>query len=976
MSRSAVILAAAILPVLGTSAFAQEKVTFQDHVLPILRNSCFSCHSADKKKADLDLSSFAAAMAGGSSGKALEPASPEGSLLYRLVTHAEEPQMPPKGGKLPDKDLNTIRDWIAGGLLEKSDSQSMVSDKPRLDLTVAVTDTGKPTGPPPMPGDLLLEPVMHTPRAGAITAMAASPWSPLVAIGGQKQILLYNPATQALLGVLPFPDGQPNVLRFARSGKLLLAGGGEGAKNGKVALYDITTGRRVTELGDEFDAVLAADISSDQSLVALGGPSRVVKIFDVATGAAVKQIKKHTDWITALAYSPDAVLLATGDRAGNLHVWEATSGNAFYTLTGHKQSITELAYRGDSNVLASASEDGTIRLWDMYTGKEIKEVKGAHPGGVLSLQFTHDGRLISSGRDRRVRLWKPDGSPIGESEPFKDIVLRCAFNEDGTLAIGGDWNGEVRVLNAADAKPLGTLDINPPKLATRVALAEQRIADAQPAHDKLAADLATAGESQAKEIAALEQAKQSAAAAQKTVADATAALAAANASQQNGAAEAKSAEDALAAAKAEGQRAAQARAEAVAARDGAAASHRAAAETAARLQADAQDVVVVASRLDVLHRFSPTPITEGAIALAGQHAEQTKQVAGAAGAALEPLAQQLQPLVEAVAKAESDVAVSNEAVVAAQQLVAQRHAARDQAAAQLATLTPALAKTQADADAAGKALAATTAAANAAGEIVAKLRPAAAAAATTLATAQAELSKWQAASVNVTLLGAKQALADRTAEHAALAEALKQADDALAKASAEATATEKLIAESPARIAAINETLVQSRAAMSLATKTSELMAATLAERGAIAKLSADVVVKLRESAAKSPDNGPLAAAAAKAQESLDLLNGDLAAAQQAGTAAGATVAQATGELKSHEAALAKEQSETEARPAVLAQQKQAVATAGASAASAKSAADAAAGTVAAAGATVEQLATEYARLKQQSAPQVATAKP
>ena len=65
MNRSAAILAAAILPVLGTTALAQEKVTYQDHVLPILRNSCFSCHSADKKKADLDLSSFAGAMAGG-----------------------------------------------------------------------------------------------------------------------------------------------------------------------------------------------------------------------------------------------------------------------------------------------------------------------------------------------------------------------------------------------------------------------------------------------------------------------------------------------------------------------------------------------------------------------------------------------------------------------------------------------------------------------------------------------------------------------------------------------------------------------------------------------------------------------------------------------------------------------------------------------------------------------------------------------
>ncbi|HEV2292362.1 MAG TPA: c-type cytochrome domain-containing protein [Tepidisphaeraceae bacterium] len=976
MTKCSIFVFLAIAPALATTAFAQEKITYQDHVLPIFRNSCFSCHNADKKKADLDLSSFAAALAGGGSGKALEPGSPEGSLLYRLVTHAEEPQMPPKGGKLPDKDLNTIKMWIAGGLLENSGSVAMVSNKPKLDLSVSVNDSGKPDGPPPMPGDLLLEPVMHTPRAGAITALAASPWAPLVAIGGQKQVLLYNPKTQDLLGVLPFPDGQPNVLRFARSGKLLLAGGGEGAKSGKVALYDITTGQRVTELGEEFDAVLAADITSDQSLVALGGPSRVVKIFNVATGAAVKQIKKHTDWITAVAYSPDTVLLATGDRAGNLHVWETRSGNAFYTLAGHKQPITDLCYRGDSNVLASASEDGAIRLWDMYTGTTIKEIKPAHPGGVLSLHFTHDGRLVSSGRDRRVRVWKPDGSPASESEPFKDIVLRAAFNEDGTLAIGGDWNGEIRVISAADAKPLGVLDINPPKLATRIALAEKRLAELRPAHEKLAAELTAAREAETKANAELQQATQAAAAGQKAVADATAALAAANGTQQSIAAQVQASQDALAAAKAEAERLAQARVQAIATRDGAAAAHVAAAEVAACAQAESDAAIAVASRIDVLQRFAQMPILDGALALAQQHSEQTRQSADEAEAAVEPLAQQLQPLVDAVAKAEADLARAQNAVAAAQQLVAQAQASVDQGAAQIAALTQTLTKTRADAEAATQHATAKTAAAQATGQALAKLQPLADEAAATLAAAQAELSKWQAATVNVALLAAKQELADRTAEHAALAEALKQADAALAKATADVAATDKQIADSPAHIAAVNEQLAKSRQALALATKTSELMTATLTERSGLAKRSAELVATLRETAAKSPDNPALAAAAAKAQESLDLLSADLASAQAAGSAAAATVQQATAEVAAHEAALAEAQSDAQSLPAALAQQKQTAATASTAAVTAKAATDAAAQTTAAAKAKVETLSTEYARLKQQSAPQVATANP
>ena len=35
-----------------SSAMAQEKVTFQDHVLPVLRNACLNCHNPDKSGPD------------------------------------------------------------------------------------------------------------------------------------------------------------------------------------------------------------------------------------------------------------------------------------------------------------------------------------------------------------------------------------------------------------------------------------------------------------------------------------------------------------------------------------------------------------------------------------------------------------------------------------------------------------------------------------------------------------------------------------------------------------------------------------------------------------------------------------------------------------------------------------------------------------------------------------------------------------
>ena len=57
-------------------------------------------------------------------------------------------------------------------------------------------------------------------------ALATSPWAPVAAVAGQKQVLLFNMETFEVLGALPFPEGVAQVLRFSRNGSLLLAGGG------------------------------------------------------------------------------------------------------------------------------------------------------------------------------------------------------------------------------------------------------------------------------------------------------------------------------------------------------------------------------------------------------------------------------------------------------------------------------------------------------------------------------------------------------------------------------------------------------------------------------------------------------------------------------------------------------------------------------------------------------------------------------
>jgi WD40 repeat protein len=452
-------------------AFAQHP-NYDDDVKPIFARYCFQCHSAGEMRSGLNLESFAGVLKGGSSGDAVIAGRPASSTLYKAVAHEGNgiPMMPLGGAKIPDAYITTIRDWIQQGLLENAASKPKGPVGPSLDYKP--TSLNRPKGAPAMPHSL---PALNLPepaRANPVTALAASPWAPLLAVAGHDRIYLYDLDKRAAAGELPFPEGIPYTLRFSRDGATLLAAGGKGVQSGKVVLFDVATGKRLAVIGQEMDVVLAADLSADGKLVALGGPGKLVKVYSVADGKLVYQINKHTDWITALEFSPDGSRLATGDRSGGIFLSEAATGGTVGNLADHKDAITSLSWRGDSQLLASGSEDGQIIIWNTADGFPVATIGKAHqpkppagtygtpPGGVLSLQFASDGRLVSVGRDSTIRVWGMDGKQKASGNPDTELLTRVAVSSDGKLAIAGDYAGNLIVW---DGKQSVTL--SPPALA-------------------------------------------------------------------------------------------------------------------------------------------------------------------------------------------------------------------------------------------------------------------------------------------------------------------------------------------------------------------------------------------------------------------------------------------------------------------------------------------------------------------------------
>jgi len=434
-----------------SAAPADDVITFDEHIKPIFREHCQKCHGEDEQKADLNLATFADILKGGSGGETVVAGRASTSLLFEAITAEDEAErMPPKKAPLPEAQIEMIRQWIEDGLRETSASQSMVAAR---DTSFQPANPLQFDGPPPMPESLpdFTPPALKRPLP--VVSMATSPRAPLVAVAGHEHVALLDATSQKPLGYLPFPEGQPNVIRFSLDGRVLMVAGGKPVQAGSVVLFDVKSGKRLTSIGDETDAVIAADLSPDQQLVALGGSGKTVKVYGTADGKLRYKLEKHTDWITSLAFSPDGKRLASSDRAGGIHLWDAAGGGILLSLSEHKAAVRALAWRADGRLLASGGEDGLLIWWDANDGWPVVNKPNAHPparpegqygklpNGVLALAFGPKGELLSAGRDRQVRLWKADGGPLKHFPSEKALPLQTAISFDGAVLLGGDDSG-------------------------------------------------------------------------------------------------------------------------------------------------------------------------------------------------------------------------------------------------------------------------------------------------------------------------------------------------------------------------------------------------------------------------------------------------------------------------------------------------------------------------------------------------------
>lgn len=166
-----------------------------------------------------------------------------------------------------------------------------------------------------------------------------------------------------------------------------------------------------------------------------------------------------------LAISPGENQLALGLSDGRIQEWDLTSTKGPIELWGHQDAVFSVAYSPTGDYLASAGADMKVKLWkwnakakswDEVKNKDKKAKFSAFDDAVVSVAFSHDGKLLAAGsNDRTAKVFDLHGRMLHSFSHPAGINDVAFSRDDKNLAAAcddGRWYTHPLDLEEAEAQ--------------------------------------------------------------------------------------------------------------------------------------------------------------------------------------------------------------------------------------------------------------------------------------------------------------------------------------------------------------------------------------------------------------------------------------------------------------------------------------------------------------------------------------------
>jgi WD40 repeat protein/Tfp pilus assembly protein PilF len=183
------------------------------------------------------------------------------------------------------------------------------------------------------------------------------------------------------------------------------------------------------------------------------GPRGAIRVWEAETGRLVGGLLTGRDvWFADAFFLGDgARIVSWYSKDSQLFLWDVSTCRLLRTFAGHTSPPFRTTASADGKRILSSSRDRSVRLWDAETGLELRKLDGID--GVLS----PDGKsMLVLGTDKRARLWTTGtGKEVRTLRGFAS-ESQVLFSPDSRyiLAFGGD--GPVRLWEAGSGEAIHT----------------------------------------------------------------------------------------------------------------------------------------------------------------------------------------------------------------------------------------------------------------------------------------------------------------------------------------------------------------------------------------------------------------------------------------------------------------------------------------------------------------------------------------
>jgi WD40 repeat protein/tetratricopeptide (TPR) repeat protein len=188
------------------------------------------------------------------------------------------------------------------------------------------------------------------------------------------------------------------------------------------------------------DIVTSVSFSPDGKTFASGSHDNTVKIWNAASKKLLQTLTGHSDWVLGVKFSPDGTKIASASADKTVKLWNREGKTQKFstkakTLNKHSDIVYSVSFSPSGKEIVSASADTTVKIWNS-NGAEIRTLKG-HNDEVVSANFSRDGeKIVTGSADDTVKVWSRNGTLLSTFRGHQDDVRAVSFSRDGTVASG------------------------------------------------------------------------------------------------------------------------------------------------------------------------------------------------------------------------------------------------------------------------------------------------------------------------------------------------------------------------------------------------------------------------------------------------------------------------------------------------------------------------------------------------------------